>query len=328
MMNLRLHRAVAALAASVLLLAGCGGGDDDGEEAEAVEITLTDVTGEVTLPVTDSGVYALDEFAGIALLTLDVQPAVVEAFFQDMTLGPIIESEGVTLAAAGGLEPIAAAEPELILGIGHPNLTELKEQHVGIAPVAYPDFTLPWTDQTEQFAAAVGRSDRGEAVVAVIEERLEEVKAKVAEAGLDGARASLIQPFGNEYYAYGPTTLAGTVLADLGFTRSEIQSGAGDFGFIQVSEELLGDETDAELVISLSADDGAFGSLFNSPVVNPGDDAFTGDVGDAWVSNTALSAWIILNDIEAIIVTGEDPATSADVLDQWSSLKERIDAAS
>lgn len=157
-------------------------------------------------------------------------------------------------------------------------------------------------------------------------ERIVELRAALAEAGFEGATASLIQELG-EYLAYGPTTLAGQLLAELGFVRSELQSEAGDFGFITVAEELLPAETDADVVIAIAGGNGTdAASIFDSPAVDVGDTP-SATVMAAWTGNHALAAWMILDDIEAIAL-GDGNVTNVDnVVDVWADLVAAIDAA-
>ncbi|MEM9133444.1 MAG: ABC transporter substrate-binding protein [Actinomycetota bacterium] len=296
---------------------------DDG--AAAGTVAVADVLGETEVTITDSGVYALDEFAGIALLTLGVEPVAVENFFFDATLGAVVEAEGIALNEAGSLETVAAAQPELILGIGHPNHIEVREQHLAIAQTVTPDFTTSWVDQTAVFAAATGTDARGEAVAAAVQARIDELAAEIEGAGRSGEQVSIIQTFGAEYYAYGPTTLVGQIVEEVGLTRSELQSGAGDFGFILLSEEQLGQETSSEVVIGISGVDSDFVSIFDSPVVEA-DEADTGIVIDTWTGNHALAAWIILDDLQSILFGDGSTTTLESVPEAWSELESAIDA--
>ncbi|MEM9204229.1 MAG: ABC transporter substrate-binding protein [Actinomycetota bacterium] len=301
---------------------------DSASASEMAEtVVVADVLGDVEVPVTSEGVYALDEFSGVALLTLGVSPVQVDAFFQDPLLGTVIESEGVTLEGAGSIESIAAAQPQLIVGVGHPVHLESREQQLGIAPVATPDFTVSWAEQTAVFGAATGTSDRADALVAVVEGRIADLAARIEAEGLAGSRISIIQPFGPAFYAYGPTTLVGDISAQLGFTRSEIQSGAGDFGFIEVSEELLGSETDAAVVVDIDSGEQDGSSIFDSPVVDTTNATATGEASYAWSGNHALAAWVILDDMESIIFGDGSTTQVDDILAAWQALLAAVDAA-
>lgn len=267
-----------------LFVAGCG--DDDGEQAqvgdptatpegegaaEAGTVTVTDATGvEQTITVTGSGVYALDEWTATSLLALGVTPMMVETFGQDTTIAEILEDEGVPTTAAGSIEAISEADPDLIIGIGFPTLVELAEQHGGIAPTVYTGFSDPWDEQLALIAQVTGRTDRAEAIDQAIQERIDELAAAIDDAGYGGSTFSTLQNFDGTFYAYSPLTLVGTLLEELGFTRSDLQSGVdSDLGFFPISEELLAAESDADIVVSFTGESGGFTSAFDSPLVIP-----------------------------------------------------------
>ncbi|MEM7091737.1 MAG: ABC transporter substrate-binding protein [Actinomycetota bacterium] len=318
---------------------GSASASDESEEPDADEsagdrasssgtgetVVVADVLGDVEVTVTSDGVYALDEFAGIALLTLGVTPIAVDALFEDDELRPVPESLDIPINPTNNLEALAAAMPELILGIGHPNFLEVREQHNAIASTVTPDFTDTWQNQTLVFATATGTEERAETVITTVEARTAELRSRIDGAGLSGARISIIQTFGPEFWAYGPSTLVGTLVEDLGFTRSELQSGGGDFGFIPVAEEFLTEETTAEIVIGMTGDVGDSLTVFDSPVVDPGD-AFAAEVVRTWSANNALAAWIILDDLESILFGDGTTTDREEILDAWDDLLGAIDA--
>ncbi|MEO1061615.1 MAG: ABC transporter substrate-binding protein [Actinomycetota bacterium] len=351
-------RALVPIAALSLLLAACGDGDDsdsaaaetstgsasasapapettetaetdstDNSTSEGGEtVSVTDVVGDKEVPVTESGIYALDELMGILLLTLGVEPDTTAAFFEDPLLAPVLEARS-ELVTAGSVESVAATQPELILGIGHPNSIEIHDDYAGIAPVVLPDFTASWQDQTRQIAQVVGRVDEGEAAIAVVEARVAQLAAEVEAAGLAGQQISIMQNFEGSYFAYGPTTISGSIAADLGFVRSEAQSSADNFGFIPISAELVPAETDVPIVVgvlALSAD--GLVSLFEDDLVST-DDKLAADVGDAWFNNTALGAWIVLDDLEAMLFDRGEIADVDAASGRFDELLAAIDAA-
>ncbi|MEL6986036.1 MAG: hypothetical protein AAFO29_26630, partial [Actinomycetota bacterium] len=164
-----------------------GGAEDD--EGAGATVTVTDVIGEKDVPVTADGIYALDEFMGTLLLTLGVEPVTTAAFFEDPLLAPVIEPRS-ELVTAGGVESVAVTRPNLILGIGHPNLIEIEPELSGVAPVVLPDFTTDWKDQTRLTAQVVGREAEGDAVIAAVEARTAALAAEIEEAGLAGSGAA------------------------------------------------------------------------------------------------------------------------------------------
>ncbi|MEM1332453.1 MAG: hypothetical protein AAGG08_03250, partial [Actinomycetota bacterium] len=157
-----------------------------------MEFTFAGATGDVTVPVTSENVVALDENSTLALLTLGVTPTAV-SLFQDGTMAQIIESEGIPTEVAGSLEWLAQQDPALMLGLGHPNNIGLQDEHLGIAPTGYTNFTSPWIEQQAALAGATGRSDEADRVAAWITAETESLRARLDEAGFAEATISIIQ---------------------------------------------------------------------------------------------------------------------------------------
>lgn len=285
------------------------------ESDPAVTVSVTDVVGSKDVPVTDENVYALDELMGTLLLTLGVEPIATGAFFEDVLLTPILE-EQAGLVPFGSIEAVAAAKPDLILGIGHPNFIEIADDLDGVAPTVLPDFTATWQDQTRLIAQVVGREAEGDAAINAVQARTADLAAEVEAEGMSGELATIIQVFGPDYFAYGPTTVSGSILAELGFARSEAQSGSENFGFIPLAQELVPEETAVPYVFALTATagDGTI-STADDPLIDP-EGREVAEVGEAWFNNTALGAWIVLDDLEAVLfdrgeITGIDGAAAA-----------------
>lgn len=175
----------------------------------------------------------------------------------------------------------------------------------------------------DAFAIATGRTERAAAVTDVIDRRVAELRAEVEAAGLTGATASVIQFQAGTYYAHDPSTLIGTLLDDLGFARSEVQAGEGGFGYIPLSEEVLGGETEADVVFGIIDTFGTGRSVFDSPAVNVGDTPHS-VVSDMWIANHAFAAWVMLDDIEAVLF-GDGQATTIDeMVTSWEAFKAAV----
>ncbi|MEM9035913.1 MAG: ABC transporter substrate-binding protein [Actinomycetota bacterium] len=294
--------------------------DDAAAEPESettATFTFVDATGEVTLPVTDQRVVALDEVAAVSLLVLGVEPE-ASSLFVDGSSRPLIEAAGVETTVRASLEWLADRDPDLLLGMGHPQNTTLRDEHLQIAPVAYPDFSAPWGDQMLAFAGATGRSADAERVVAVIDERITRLRAQLESAGVLGAEASILQSAGGQFWAWGPTTLPGELLDQLGFARSEIQSSDGAFGFILLSEEQLADEAQADVVFGVPENAAAEESVFDSPLVDVAQTP-SGLVSEMWIANHAFAAWVVLEDIEAVVLDGGRPIADDELVDAWDA---------
>lgn len=294
--------------------------DDGGDAGDAASATIviTDVVGEQEVPVTDQGIYALDELMGTLLLTLGVEPVTTAAFFQDPLLAPVLLSDRTELVEFGSVESIAATDPDLILGVGHPNFIEIIDSLQGVAPTVLPDFNSSWQDQTMLISEVVGREAEAEALVATLEGRIADLAAEIEQAGLTGTEVSIVQNFGPDWFSYGPSIASSAVLAELGFTRSEAQSSDDNFGFPQLSEEIIPDETSSPFVFGVattSPDGTVIGTVTDNPIVG-GPDSVVTDVSEAWFNNSVLGIWIVLDDIEAVVfgrgeVTQNDGAGAA-----------------
>ena len=291
--------------------------EDPDDGADGPTVTVTDVIGEKEVPVTDEGVYSLDELMGTILLTLGVEPATTAAFFQDPLLAPVLSANS-ELVEYGSIASLAATRPDVLLGIGHPNFIEIVDELSGVAPLVLPDFTSTWQEQSRLVAQVVDREDEAEALIATVEGRIDALAAEIEAAGFAGQQAAIVQDFSGDWFAYGPTTISGAVLEAVGFTRSEAQSGTENFGFIPLAEELIPDETNVPWVFGIaqtSPDGEVIGSIVDTPIVG-GPDSTVTDVGEAWFNNSVLGAWIVMDDLEAILfgrgeVTGLDGAASA-----------------
>ncbi|MEO1057561.1 MAG: ABC transporter substrate-binding protein [Actinomycetota bacterium] len=295
--------------------------DDNADEADdgaPATIVVTDVVGEREVPVTDQKIYALDELMGTLLLTLGVEPVTTAAFFQDPLLAPVLLSQRTELVEYGSVESIAATDPDLILGIGHPNFIEIVDSLQGVAPTVLPDFNSSWQDQTMLVSEVVDREAEAEALVATVESRIADLAAEIDQAGLTGTEVSIVQNFGPDWFSYGPSIASSAVLAELGFTRSEAQSSDDNFGFPQLSEEVIPDETSSPFVFGVattSPDGTVIGTVTDNPIVG-GPDSVVTDVSEAWFNNSVLGIWIVLDDIEAVVfdrgeVTQNDGAEAA-----------------
>ncbi|MEM9202868.1 MAG: ABC transporter substrate-binding protein [Actinomycetota bacterium] len=291
----------------------------------AAEVTVVDAVGEVSLTPTDTGIYVLDENAAVGLLTLGIEPIAIARFYQDVAVAPVLELTDSNTVEPGSIEAIAATNPELILGVGHPSHIEARPQLEGVTTVVTPDGASYWGDQLRVFGAVTGTDERAEAVVSAVETRVQELRSALVEAGLDGGEVSIIQTFGTDYYTYGPATLAGELMAALGFTRSELQSDPDGVRFIQVAPELLAEETDADLVFAPAGSDSDGVSVFDNPTVEVGDTP-SGVVLEVWFQAHALAAWVILDDVEAVLLGDGQTTTLEDVPAVWNDLIAAVEA--
>jgi len=229
--------AVATLAVAGLALAGCTAGTASDDSSAAVLGTVDTMFGEVTVPepAGDLKVVALGWSDAEMALALGVAPVGVYVW-QNLTedtkgVGPwatdlfgdvtpeIIEDSGDTV----NYEQIQALEPDLILNTRSAGDEKQFDRLSEIAPTVYaPEgtaaFATPWDVQLEQVAAALGKTDEGDALVSATKQSINEAAELHQEfAGLTAVAAT---KFGDAYGAYLEGDGRFDILADLGFQQN------------------------------------------------------------------------------------------------------------
>jgi iron complex transport system substrate-binding protein len=233
------RNAAAVLVATALLACGCGSGDSVAVGGRD-EVTLAGAYGEVAVPVTDDGIWALDPTAATELLAIGVLPthsarypyegdAAYEARHQ------LLRDRGVELVEPDDLELVAQAQPDLIVGTQTPSSDELIDDLEKIAPVLVTGASTPWAESLELLGRATGHHEQAHAVIRRIDSETAATEADIEAAGLAGRTVSVMSACSaGGYCVYSGDRAAGTVLADLGFARpdSHGQSAIGvEYGF-------------------------------------------------------------------------------------------------
>ncbi|SED73572.1 ABC transporter substrate-binding protein [Jiangella alba] len=319
-----MNRTLAALAALVALTA-CGGTDPEPASGAGRSITVDGATGEVTVPVTDSGIWALDEVTGLHLLALGVVPDAVarnpydgDAYTE--AARTILRDAGVEIVEPSNAELVAAAAPELIIGVNFPDHVELLPELEQIAPVLLTDDTRPWDEGLATIAAVTGHDAEAEEVTGRLREAVDETVTLVADAGRTGDTLSVLSACGDQVCLYGSGRTVGRVLAELGFARPPGQDDAGNaWGFTLVSPETLGGHR-ADIVVELSGIVTRGGDpVLEHPLLDTsGALTATADFA-AWFGSDALALTWILHDVAAILA-GQPTATRDDAGELWAEV--------
>lgn len=303
---------------------------DTSDSGETVEVS--DVLGTREVPVTDDGLFALDEYTGLTLLALGAPADEVNAFLGDGAAVAVLENAGVTVSQIGRAEPsveaIAATRPEMIVGVGHPNSVNVADLLLEISPVVLTDFQRSWDEQMRVLAAATGTEGRAQELIDVIDAKAEQTAEAVRAAGMEGMTISIIVDYGGgQIVAFGPDTLAGTLVEQVGLVRPDAEgaeaSAAQDASrgpFILVAEETLADH-DADIVVGPV---GTFApaSINENSLRDAGGEAVAAiPDADVWNANTPLAAYWILTDLERIVSgAADDTLTLDEVVTVWEEL--------
>lgn len=178
--------------------AACGTDDsDDGAAAAAggdgaYPVTLSTRYGEVTIPAPPQRIVALSATTADEVISLGAQPAAVAAdpgtlaeWYPWMVdaLDGVVDAELVAPSGELNVEAIAATRPDVIIAqTWQVNDRAVFDQLSDIAPVVIPDSTavnVDWDERLRTAAAALGATERADALIADLEDEFAAVGATV-----------------------------------------------------------------------------------------------------------------------------------------------------
>ncbi len=259
-------------------LVGCGEAGDDGEVAasntagrdDIFPVTIEHAYGETTIDGPSQRIVTVGLTEQDALLALGVVPVGATEWFGEHP-GAIWEWAADELEALGAQPPeivgdatavnfeqVAAQRPDLILAL-YSGLTEDDyDKLAAIAPtVAQPpglvDYGVSWQELTETVGLAIGQADEAEALVADVEQALQEAAADHPEFA--GARSVMATPYEGTF-VYGPEDPRGRLLTSLGFELPPglAEATGEDFGGNLSAERA--DLLDVDAIVWLDPEDG------------------------------------------------------------------------
>ncbi|HEY8417160.1 MAG TPA: iron-siderophore ABC transporter substrate-binding protein [Limnochordales bacterium] len=242
-----------------LLVAACSadGGDEGaaGGGGDSFPVTLQHKFGTTTIAEEPERVLTLGYSEQDPVLALGVIPVAVREWFGDQpyAVWPWAQDElgdgrPQVLEMPFGeldLEAIAALRPDLIVAT-HSGITEEEYRRLSqIAPTLaqpgeYPDFGVPWQEQTRLIGRALGREERAEALVAEVEAAI--AAARRAHPEFEGATVAWASPASGagQYWVVGPNTPPMRFLFSLGFRMpEELAAMVGQRDSAQISGEQL-----------------------------------------------------------------------------------------
>ena len=315
---MRGHRTVLGVVSlvGVLALGGCGTDEEEQVAATPAAVeetrTVTHALGETEVVGTPQRVVVLDTGELDTVLALGVTPAGAVRTDVSADLPDYLEAAGADPAQVTevgtidepSLEAIAALDPDLILS-NTARHTELYPQLQAIAPTVMGDSVgATWKRNLPIYAEALGQQEEGAALLAEYEARAAEVGALFGDPS--ALEVSIVRFVGTgSARLYGEGSFIGTVLADAGFARPEIQR--TDETFVEVGPEEIS-RADGDLVLYAAyGDEGATeqaeltsGGLWQSlPAVQRGDVLAVDD--DRWfLAIGPLGAGLVLDDLTEI----------------------------
>jgi iron complex transport system substrate-binding protein len=253
----RIGTALAAVAA--LLVAGCATGAPASPEGAAREVAHA--MGTTAVPAQPQRVVVLDSGELDSVLALGVTPvgavtadgaAGLPGYLADRTGG--ITTVGTI--GAPDLEAVAALDPDLILSnrVRH---EELYAQLSRIAPTVFAERVgVAWKDNLRLAGRALGREADAEAVLAAYGRKAAETGRRFGDPA--SVEVSMVRFVGGTVRLYGEGSFIGTVLADAGLARPEVQR--VDSTFVEISPEQVA-EADGDLLFYAAYQSGGAADL-------------------------------------------------------------------
>ncbi|MGO1319839.1 MAG: ABC transporter substrate-binding protein [Galactobacter sp.] len=266
----RVLSAVRGAAAGGAATTGCsssGSGDSgagDGGTRQVIDID----DNSIEVPTKPTKVVTLSEPTTDAVLALGVKPVgIVAGRGQDGAANYLADkAKGIPImgaVAAPNYEAIGKADPDLILvdGTSINNNQQAIDTLTHIAPVVYTGYAGgDWRKNFEITADAMNMKSEGKKVLSDFDAKVDEVKAGLAEKGLDAKTYSIVRWQGNAPALILKELPPGQALTQLGMKRPAAQDKDGRGHSEPVSLENI-DTIDADYMF--------FGSLGGSSVNNP-----------------------------------------------------------
>jgi iron complex transport system substrate-binding protein len=338
-------RLLGALVLAVALLLGAAACGSDGGASEssstteasstgsAFPVTIEHKYGETVVEAKPGRVVSVGYQDQDPLLALGVVPVGIRDWFGDQpyAVWPWAQelldgAEPEVLPAAEiNFEQVAALQPDLIVGVSS-GMTQTEYDRLSqIAPTIMqtadqPDYQETWQTQTRLIGAAVGESEKAEALIAEVEGRFEEEATAHPEfAGKEGTVSYVFED--GTIGAYAPGDARSRIITDLGFVIPQVViDAAGDQFYSQFSLEEI-DKLDHDLLLWISYEDAAVAAIKASPlrqqleVVSEGGEIFMTEMeAGASSFSSVLSLPYLLDTLVpklAVAVDG-DPVTVVD----------------
>lgn len=319
---------VAALVtAGVLTLSACGTTDPATDETEVPadagggEITVTDGRGEeVTLDAPAERVVTLEWSNTEDVVTLGVQPvgvADIAGYESWVTSAPLTgDPVDVGTRTEPSLESVAAADPDLIIGITDSVPDNAMDQMEKIAPVVLltgADASDPLGTMRDNFtttATLLGKEDTAEQVLADLDATIEESAAQIEAAGMGGTpfNFSYIYEDGNNFSLrmHGPGSQPIALATAVGLAPAWEKAGDAAWGLSTL---------DLEGLTRLPAD--TFFTYWANEEVDDPTEALEGNA--LWESLPFVEAGTVDAAAEGVWVYG-GPASSIQWVDQVTDL--------
>jgi iron complex transport system substrate-binding protein len=335
---MRTRRAFAAVALALpILLTACGSGDADPAPAKAAKATesqsapaLREVShdlGTVKVPTKPKAVIALDEVAGLTLLSFGIKPDAVYLASAQPRAQEILTANGVELrkievGKTPELEALTEDAPDLLVGTGAAGATGQNYKSLSrLAPTVVLPIEGEWREIVRRTAGFFGAEELGKRQITAAET----VLGTAADAVKGERTLSLLgNSFGANNFTMPPHVPISTLIAEAGFTRPAFQQKKAKGYSVPLSEEYL-PEQDAELIVIPRGDFYTPDALTKNPAFTATGKVVTPDA-DVWFGMSGFAFYASAHDLHTL-ASGKGELSSADnIQDIWAAFLEATKA--
>lgn len=303
------------MAIPALALTGCGGDDAKpaaGGTAAAGTTTASAPTtreyageaGTVRVPAHPKRVISVDPATTNILVALGRTPA--GAYLNGDEFDPLLGDKAEQITPIGkaeiDIERVAAIKPDLIVGFDYikddKTFDELKE----LAPLAtYKYYPQVWQTWTTEVGKIVGAEDEAAKIISDYEAKVAALKPRT-----QGKSVTIIEPFEDKVWWYGPPSGGGRMLTDLGVDVQPIPKGTALFGVPgvlgEINQERAGElKGDTLIVFTRSIGPEKTRELLAKPIFQDVKAVKSGNVkyvdGQSWVDLGPLNYQVVLDEI-------------------------------
>ena len=312
------------MAVLVLSVLGCSGASPSPGSGAGPQTPVTS-----TEP--DPGVViALDDFAALNLLSLGITADVAYDAFGYATTAALYAEFGVKpkpYGAALDLEEIAAAKPDVIVGVSLPTTVQQQAGLERLATTAILDYSADWRTALDETAKAVGREERAERIEALIDENSDTLAKDLETAGEAGKPISVIAGSTETFFSPPVGTNLGSLLAGVGLDRPAPQRAevSATAPFVNISAENL-TANDGSALYLMKGRSYPIDKIITSPLYPKlravqAKRAFEVS-GEMWFGSSPLSVLWVLDDLRATLLEGGRPSAEDSVGDRLRQLSE------
>lgn len=310
-----------------LLLAGCGtsSGTDDTKDTEGkAEETTREVShelGKATVPTKPEAVVALDEVAGLTLLSLNIKPDVVyqasaQPRAQEILAAHDVELRKVTVGETPPLEKLAKDNPDLMVGTGAEGPVGVNHKDLSkLAPTVVLPIEGEWREIVTKTAEIFAEEELGKRQVAATEQVLK----KATDAQEDIRVLSLLgNSFGANNFTMPPHVPISTLIKEAGFTRPEFQQKKVDGYSVPLSAEYL-PEQDGDLLVIPQGDFYDAKAIQKQPTFKSLEGEVVTPDADVWFGMSGFAFFASAYDLEVLASEEGDLSSSKNIQQIWKA---------